>query len=73
MTDFTADEDKLHVAFGNQVWFERIDTDNDGRDDATVLYNAATNGRIFAVLEGFTGDLNQDDFLGNGVTVTEII
>ena len=67
VTDFS-DGDRLLVTRTSQVWYDRIDSDSDGTSDATVLYNAATNGRIYAVLDDFIGPLDSDDFYGSNIT-----
>ena len=74
ITDFTQGEDKLYFGWRHKlVWYRAIDTDGDGRDDVTVLYDAATNGRIYAVLENFVDDLDSGDFFGPMNSITEII
>lgn len=73
ITDFS-DGDRLLITRTSQVWYDRIDTNRDGTDDATALYTAASGGRIYAVLENFVGPLEGDDFYGSNITqVTEII
>ena len=73
ITDFS-DGDRLLITRTSQVWYDRVDTDKDGVDDATTLYNTASGGRIYAVLKNFVGPLDGDDFYGSNIThVTEII
>ena len=62
VTDFTRGEDRLEVG-RNPIWYRAVDSDGDGRNDATVLYdNAAGDGGVHAVLRGFTGELDMADF-----------
>ena len=73
ITDFS-DGDRLLITRTAQVWYDRVDTDKDGVDDATALYTAAHGGRIYAVLENFVAPLDSDDFYGSNIShVTEII
>jgi hypothetical protein len=67
VTDFS-EGDRLLVTRTSQIWYDRIDSDRDGNEDATVLYDAATNGRIYAVLDDFIGPLDSDDFYGSNIT-----
>lgn len=62
ITDFTAGVDVLNIQSARHIWFKKIDRDADGVNDSTVLYDAATNGKIHATLNGFTGDLTPADF-----------
>ena len=73
---YGCDGDRLLITRTSQVWYDRIDTDGNGVDDATAtaLHTAASNGRIYAVLENFVGLLDGDDFYGSNINqVTEII
>jgi Ca2+-binding RTX toxin-like protein len=73
ITDFSEGE-QLLITGTNQVWYNRIDSDGDGNEDATILYNAANGGVVYAVLENFISPLDSDDFHGSNITtVTEII
>ena len=62
VTDFS-EGDRLLITGTAEVWYDQIDTDGDGTADATALYNAASNGQIYAVLDDFIGPLDSDDFM----------
>jgi len=62
ITDFTAGVDVLNIQSARHIWFKKIDRDADGVNDSTVIYDATTNGKIHAILDGFTGDLTLADF-----------
>ena len=72
ITDF-AEGDRLLVTNNSRVWYDRTDTNGDGRVDTTILYNAASNGRVYAVLDDFIGPLDSDDFYGSNITAVTSI
>ena len=67
VTDFRQYSDDLYYGH-HPLWYRRLDTDDDGVVDSTVLYNDAratsrSDARtVVAVLKGFTDTLRLDDF-----------